>query len=143
MKMPGRLNEAVAQYEEALRIRPDSAEAHANLGDALSTMPDRLDDAVAQYEASLRLRPDSAEAHNNLGLVLNAQGRSAEAIAHYKEALRLVPGYAEIRLNIAIALLNVPGGRNEALAQLEAYLRVRPENETTRQILAQIQASQP
>jgi protein O-mannosyl-transferase len=143
MRMPDRLNEAIAQHEEALRITPDSAEAHANLGNALSAMPDRLDAAIAQYEASLRLNPGNPEVHNNLGLVLNAQGRSAEAIAHYKEAFRLMPSYAEIRLNIAIALLNVPGGRNEALEQIEAYLRVRPENETTRQILAQIQANPP
>jgi len=76
-------------------------------------------------------------------LVLNAQGRPADAIAHYKEALRLAPDNAEIRLNIVLALLNVPGGRAEAMQQLEAYLRVRPENETTRQILAMIQASPP
>src|ERR1017187_5082044 len=143
MRKPDRLNDAIAQFEGALRVKPDFAEAHANLGDAWSTMPDRLDQAIGEYGEAVRLKPDYAEAHNNLGLVLNAQGRPAEAIAQYNEALRLMPSYAEIRLNIAIALLAVPGGRTEAATQLEAYLRVRPGNETTRQILAQIQAGQP
>ena len=143
LKTPGRLNEAIAQYEEAIGIDPGFAAAHASLGDALSNAPDRLDEAVAQYEEALRLEPGNAEVHNNLGLALNAQGRSAEAISQYEEALRLRPAFAEIRLNIAIALLGIPGRRMEAAQQLEAYLQVRPANDTTRQILAQIQAGQP
>ncbi len=89
------------------------------------------------------LQPDYAEAHNNLGLVLTAQGRTMEAIAQFNDALRVAPGFAEIHLNIAVvALLNLPGARNEVI-QYEAYLRVRPENETTRQIPAKIQPDQP
>jgi protein O-mannosyl-transferase len=143
MKAPDRVNEAMKQFRDALRLKPDFAEAHANLGDALSAFPDRLDEAVSQYQDALRLKPDSAEAHNNLGLVLNAQGRTTEAIAEFNEALRHAPGFAEIHLNIAVALLTVPGARNEVMEQIRAYLKVRPENETTRQILAQIQPGQP
>jgi tetratricopeptide (TPR) repeat protein len=138
LKTPGHRNEAIAQFEEAIRLEPGFAPAHASLGDALSASPERLDDAVAQFEESLRLDPANAEVHNNLGLALNAQGRVPEAIEHYEEALRLRPGFAEIRLNIAIACLGA-GNRMEAARQLEEYLQVRPANDTTRQILAQIQ----
>jgi len=139
LKAPGRRSEAIAQFEEAIRLEPGLAAAHASLGDALSAMPERLDDAVAQFEEALRLEPGDAEVHNNLGLVLNAQGRTSEAIGQFEEALRLRPGLAEIRLNIAIACLGA-GNRMEAARQLEEYLQVRPANDTTRQILAQIQA---
>ena len=54
----GRLPEAIAEYQAALRINPDLAEAHINLGNALSQLPGRLPDAIAQYEAALRIRPD-------------------------------------------------------------------------------------
>jgi tetratricopeptide (TPR) repeat protein len=143
MKAPDRLNEAMKEFRDAVRLKPEFAEAHAALADALATFPERLDEAVAEYKEALRLRPDYAEAHNNLGLVLSAQGRTMEAIAQFNEGLRAAPGFAEIHLNIAVALLNVPGARNEVIEQVRAYLRVRPENETTRQILAQIQPSQP
>ena len=143
LRSPNRLNEAIAQFQEALRLQGDSAAAHANLADALSNTTDRLGDAVAQYEIALELDPGNAQVHSNLGLVLNAQGRPEEAIAHYKEALRIMPGFVEIRLNIALALLNMPGRRNEAAEQLEAYLQVRPANEMTQQILAQIQGAPP
>ena len=139
MKMPGRLNDAIAQYEQAVRLGPALADAHANLGNALSELPDRLGDAIVQYEESIRLNPGNAGVRNNLGLALNAQGRSTEAVAQFAEALRLMPAFAEIRLNLAIALLGIQGGKAEAAEQLEAYLQVRPANDTTRQILAQIQ----
>jgi len=42
------LYDAIAQYEEALRIRPDFAEAHYDLGNAWLRIPGRLKEAVAQ-----------------------------------------------------------------------------------------------
>ena len=33
-QVPGRLNDAIAQYEAALRLQPDLATAHFNLGNA-------------------------------------------------------------------------------------------------------------
>ena len=140
LKTPGRLHEAIAQFEAAVYLTPRDALAHVNLGSALSNVPERMNDAIAQYEEALRLRPDLADAHNNLGLALDAQGRTDEAVEEFEEALRLTPAVAEIRLNIASALLRVPGRENEAAAQLEAYLRVRPGNEQARQVLAQIRS---
>ena len=122
-----------------MRLGPALADAHANLGNALSELPDRLGDAIVQYEESILLNPGNAGVRNNLGLALNAQCRSTEAVAQFAEALRLMPAFAEIRLNLAIALLGIQGGKAEAAEQLEAYLQVRPANDTTRQILAQIQ----
>jgi len=59
--MPGRLAEAIAHYEAALRLQPDLAEAHYNLGMALAQIPGRLPDAIAHCEAAVRLKPDFAE----------------------------------------------------------------------------------
>ncbi len=55
---PGRLPEAIAEFESALRSEPDFPEAHVNLGNALAQTPGRLTDAIAEYEAALRIRPD-------------------------------------------------------------------------------------
>ena len=141
MSTPGRIDDAIAEYQQAVRIRPDFAEAHNNLANALLKAPDRLNEAVAEFEEALRLRPDYGEAHNNLGLALNAQGRTGEAVAHYKEALRLMPGHPEIHFNIALALLRTPGGEGKAAEHLEAFLRVAPDNERARQLLARIRAT--
>jgi tetratricopeptide (TPR) repeat protein len=139
----GRIQEAIVQYEEALRLKPDFAEAHYNLGLAWAHRPGRSNDAIAQYEEALRLKPDYAEAHNNLGNALNGEGRTREAIAQYEAALRLKPDDAAAHFNMAVALLQIPGRGDEATAHLETVLRLQPGNETARNILERIRASQP
>ena len=126
-RMPGRLNDAIAQYEEALRLQPDFAGAHNNLGHAWAQVPGRLNDAIAQYEEALRLQPDLADAHNNLGLAwAQVPGRLNDAIAQYEEALRLQPDLAEAHNNLGIAWAQVPGRLNDAIAQYEEALRLQP-----------------
>jgi tetratricopeptide (TPR) repeat protein len=51
------LDEAIAQYEEALRLKPGLAEAHFALAVALLNKPGRTGDAVAHLEAGLLIRP--------------------------------------------------------------------------------------
>jgi len=126
--VPGRLNDAIAQYEEALRLDPRDAEVHNDLGSVFLKMPGRLNDAIAQYEEALRLRPDYAEAHNNLGNSLaGAPGRLGDSVAQYEEALRLRPGDAEMHSNLGYVLSNVPGRLGDAIAQCEEALRLNPD----------------
>ncbi len=128
MDLPGRLPDAVAEYEEALRLQPESAEAHDNLGAAWARMPGRLNEAIAQYEVALRLQPDFADAHNNLGSALaKVPGRLKDAIAQHEEALRLRPDFAGAHNNLGNALAQMPGQLNEAIAQYEEALRLQPD----------------
>ncbi len=125
--VPGRLNDALAQYEEAMRLRPDLPEMHNNLGEVWMKLPGHLNDAVAELEEALRLKPDYAGAHNNLGDALLAMpGRAEEAVAQYREALRLQPDYAEARNNLANALATMPGHLADAIAEYEQTLRLNP-----------------
>ena len=48
-KLPGRLPDAMVEYQVALRIEPDYAEAHYNLGKALLQLPGRLPEAIAEH----------------------------------------------------------------------------------------------
>jgi tetratricopeptide (TPR) repeat protein len=128
-RIPGRMNDAIAQYEQALRLQPGFAEAHSNLADALARIPGRMNDAVAQYEEALRLKPDYAQAHNNLGAALaRIPGRMNDAIAQYEEALRLKPDYAETHNNLGLALAQIPGRLEDAIAQYEETLRLKPDS---------------
>ena len=55
----GKIQEAIGQYEQALRIKPDYAKAHNNLGVALSRLG-KTQEAIGQYEQALRIEPDYA-----------------------------------------------------------------------------------
>jgi tetratricopeptide (TPR) repeat protein len=124
---PGRQDEAVAQYEEALRLKPNFSRAHNNLGNALFSLG-RTDDAIAQYEETLRLRPDLAEAHYNLGrALLMLPGRLNEAIAQYAQALKLNPDYAEAHFGMGSALEKMPGRLDDAVAEFRQSLRLNPD----------------
>ena len=71
----GKLEEAIAEYREALRLKPDYPEAHANLGNALKDQG-KLDEAITECREALRLKPDYAEAHYNLGNALSQPGKA-------------------------------------------------------------------
>ena len=137
---PGRLAEAIAEYQAALRINPTSNRALTDLGNALSQMPDRLPEAVADYEAALRLEPDAAITHYDLGNTLAKLGRVPEAIVQYETALRINPDYAEARNGLRMALSNnaeweynmgvdlaKSGKAAEAISHFEAALRLKPD----------------
>jgi Flp pilus assembly protein TadD len=141
-RTPGRMDDAIAQFREALRLRPDFAEAHNNLGNALSFSPGRTGEAVTQYEDALRLRPDWAGVHSNLARALDSEGRTEDAIGQYREAVRLRPDYVVGHLNLAADLMRVPGHADEARSETLAALRLQPDDDRARQMLARISGSQ-
>jgi tetratricopeptide (TPR) repeat protein len=127
-KLPDRSPDAIAHYEEALRLKPAASEVHNNLGLELVKMPGRMPDAIAQYEEALRLKSAAPEVHNNLGIALaKMPGRLPDAIVHFEEALRLNPEFAEAQNNLAYALTGMPGRRADAIAHFEAALRLKPD----------------
>ncbi len=81
----GKTDEAAACYQRALELKPDYAEAHNNLGNALIGQG-KSDAAATCYQRALELKPDYAEAHNNLGNVLMGEGKTDAAAACYRQA---------------------------------------------------------
>jgi tetratricopeptide (TPR) repeat protein len=98
----GRLDEAIEQYERALEMKPDLAEAHSNLGLALKARGD-LREATRHYLIALEIDPALPDAHNNLGVILAQQGRFDEAIRHFRRALEERPGFPDALRNLESA----------------------------------------
>jgi tetratricopeptide (TPR) repeat protein len=64
-----RTKEAIAELEEAVRIKPDYAEGRNSLGAALYHAG-RTQEAIAEFAAALRIKPDFVEARRNLEQML-------------------------------------------------------------------------
>ena len=64
----GDLVRAAAEYQRALVLDPDFADAHNNLGSAYFRLgqPER---AEAEYRAALQLKPGSEEIRRNLAVI--------------------------------------------------------------------------
>jgi tetratricopeptide (TPR) repeat protein len=115
-------------WTSAVKVCPDSARPHFNLGNALSGIPGRLPEAMTEYQAALRIRPDDADAHNNLGNALSrTPGRLSEAIAEFQAALRTRPEDVDALDNLGNALTGIPGRLPEAIAEYQAALLIRPD----------------
>lgn len=89
----GRLNEALADFDEALSRDDGTAEAYLNRGNTYYLMR-RYDEAIEDYRASLDY--DLAKAHvawYNIGLAYEAQNDPAKARSAYQTSLELNPDF--------------------------------------------------
>jgi tetratricopeptide (TPR) repeat protein len=125
LEIPGRLPDAIAEYQSALRIKPDFAQVHSVLGMALATIPGRLPEAISHYEVALKINPGLVDAHFNLGNAWLQQGRYADACEQYEETLKLKPDHVDGHVNLGITLAGM-GRLNEAIGQFETALQMRP-----------------
>ncbi len=124
LALAGRPEEALAQYEEAIRLEPGDADAYYNAGKALTRLG-RLPEAIARYEQALRANPNMPDAQAALGIALQETGRGDEAIAHFEEALRLDPNYADAHNHLGVALAKA-GRFPDAIAHFEQALHLNP-----------------
>ena len=121
----GSVGEAISQYQMALEINPDYAEAHNNLGSAL-LQQSNVDGAIYHFQKALQINPEFAEAHNNLGNALAKKGSVYEAISQYQKALQINPDFAKAHYNLGNTLLE-KGNVDEAIAHFQKALQINPD----------------
>lgn len=134
LREEGRLPEAVAHFEAALRVRPDLAKAHYNLANCLRDLK-RPAEAVPHYRRAVALDPTHVEALHNLGRTLRETGQPAEALEFGIRAVRLDGELPDARNNLGMTLRDL-GRLPEALAQFERAVRLDPRVAATRLNLA-------
>jgi tetratricopeptide (TPR) repeat protein len=119
------LGRAVLAYRDAIRLKPDDARAHYNLGVALWKLG-RLAEAEAKYRMAIRLLPDYPDVHLSLADVLADLGRLAEAEAEYRTAIRLRPEHDLAYYNLG-TVLEARGRSDGAQAAYREALQRNPE----------------
>ena len=102
----GLLERSLSLLQQAVALKPDSAEAHLRLGETLSDLG-RIDEGIAEMQEALRLAPDDAETHASLARnYWMGKGDADLGVVHYRRALALNPegGYTHLQLALLHAL---------------------------------------
>jgi Flp pilus assembly protein TadD len=135
----GRLEDAVAQFREAIRLDPANAEAHARAGTALAQLG-RNDEAYGQFAEAIRIDPRQPDTQCDWGTALAAQARYREAASHFAEAIRLAPTHARAHFSLAAASFFL---EDYAGAWREAHLANRYGLQPPPGFLAMLSAKMP
>ena len=106
----GRIDQAIADYDAALRIAPDDAHANGLRGWAYF-VKGSLSRAIADSTAALRTDPAAAFAYRNRGRAQLYSGRAKVAVNDFAAAVRLAP--ADALGVIWLHLARVRAGEND------------------------------
>jgi tetratricopeptide (TPR) repeat protein len=112
-------DEAGDAYRAALKLEPEFADAHVNLGRLLHEVGD-VYAALVHYRAALSLRPGDATAAFNAGVALEDLGATVDAIAAYRRALECDARNPDAHYNLA-RLLEQDGKPDLAVRHLLLY----------------------
>lgn len=130
-----RPRDAIAQYEEILRLRPNEVLALNNLAALYQQARDPR--ALATAEQAYKQAPSSPFIQDTLGWILVEQGQLPRALKLLAEAATMAPDVATIRYHHAVALMR-NGQQQQAKRELGKALEMTtafPEREQARQLL--------
>jgi tetratricopeptide (TPR) repeat protein len=124
--------DAVAAFQQAVKLDPDLAEAHFRLALGYEAL-DKREDAESQYKKAvdaykkhLEAKPDDAEAHYNLGQTYANLGNYSEAIREYRLATKLKTDDPDIYYDLGVAHTKL-AQYDAAAAAFSKSLEIDPE----------------
>jgi Tfp pilus assembly protein PilF len=117
--------EAVAGFEEAIKLNPDNWAYYFNLGLALKKL-NKTDEAKAAFKKAVELNPDSFSANKEMGEILAREGDFAAAAEYYKKAVTISPSDPDGHYNFGVCLVNL-GQSEEAFSQFQKTIELKPD----------------
>jgi tetratricopeptide (TPR) repeat protein len=108
----GDLGAAQSEFELALKLNPDDALAHYQLG-RFMIQQKRPVEAAHHLQEAIRLKPELADAYAKLGLLYRSLKKNDEAEKAFRTAVRLNPNLEKAQYGLA-QLLQAKGETEEA-----------------------------
>ena len=117
---------AIADYNQALEIRPQYPRAYSNRGITKHNMGDHKG-AIADYNQALEIRPQYANAYNNRGNAKDSMGDHEGAIADFDRALEISPQHAARFYSNRGVAKDSMGDYEGAIADYNRALEIDPQ----------------
>ncbi len=144
----GRTDDAIRNYEEALRLNAANADAHQKLGFLRGQAKGDRKAGLTHGAKALELDPGNPYAHSDMAMLFMQVGAFAQAEPHFEEALARMPpaagvpyDAAALRRNFGFALLNLRKYDHAAELLAEA-LQLAPDDAGSMYYLAAARAYQ-
>lgn len=115
----GKRDEALADFDRALRLRPDHPQTMLRRADLLRRM-DKLREAEQAFRRILKIYPDQPTARFGLGNVLLASGQYQDAIGVLRALVTAYDRFGAAHYTLALAYRKV-GDEVQANGQFAAY----------------------
>jgi tetratricopeptide (TPR) repeat protein len=93
---------AIADYNRAIELKPNYANAYFNRAVAQSELGDNSA-ALADLNRAIALNPNDSDAYNNRGVAKGRLGDRSAAMADYNRALQINPNHPDALYNLANA----------------------------------------
>jgi len=122
--LQGRLDEAIQNYSQSIRIAPKYVLARIGLGDAL-LKDGKIDQAVIECQKALQIKSDEPDGLNILGIALSQQGKLDEAVKCFTLSLQIRPDFANTHDNMGHVMI-LQGNYDEAVVHLTESIRLDP-----------------
>lgn len=115
----GWIDEAINEFQNAIKNAPDFVEGYDNLGMCYADKG-RLMDALTAYTKALALEPENPVVLHNLGCFLSNFGSQLAATC-FKSAFTIEPDFHEAHFNLGLCLA-AEEKHHEAIAEFDAAL---------------------
>jgi len=126
LEQVGRLEDAIKETEEALRLDPGLVKAHINLL-ILYGRAGNLEKAEEHYQAAVQLNPTQfPDAYYDYGVLMMKEGKLEQAEKSFRAALEIDPSYADAHNNLGL-LLEGQGKLQEAIVEYRRAIAGKPD----------------
>jgi hypothetical protein len=122
------VQQAFAEYVQAMGSRPDDAMAHYNLGNYYAAKNESKQ-AIRSYETSIKLQNDLVLPYVNASLVYNRLGDNNTAAARLNQAIAIDPNSTAAHLNLAL-LYGEMGQKQKSIEHFRTTFKLDPKSST-------------
>ncbi|MGV8058037.1 MAG: tetratricopeptide repeat protein [Smithellaceae bacterium] len=133
LAVEGKIDQAIVQFRNTLKIIPNDDEAHYNLAKAFKQQGN-IEEAILYYRETVRINPRHFNAYYNLGLILQDQQKYDEALYHFRQAQQINPNEPKIYLCLGVIMAE-KGKLTEAIEFFRQAIYLNPDYEKARQNL--------
>lgn len=126
LERSGQFPKAEADFREALKLQPDSAQVLNYLGYSLVDRNERLDEALKLIERAVQLRPDDGYILDSLAWAYYRLGRYQDAVAPMEKSVSMMASDPQVNDHMG-DIYWMAGRKREAEIQWHRALSLKPE----------------